>query len=123
MLLTSLGENTPSRLSTLRFTRWLPKSDPRSKLDALYSSLLNDPFSKASALLHRCARNRTPMLVIPHSSVTFGEATERYFDQLWVHSKHVLALLLERTTGRLSYDDALPEAQQDHPLNAASRRN
>ena len=90
--------------------------------------------------------NRTPMLVIPHSSVTFGEATERYFDQLWVHSKHALALLLERTTGRLSYDDALrllakhcdivdeiftasngvvicPEAQQDHPVNAASRRN
>ena len=51
--------------------------------------------------------NRTPMLVISHSSVTFGEATERYCDQLWVHSKDALALLLERTTGRLSYDDAL----------------
>ncbi len=47
------------------------------------------------------------MLVIPRSSVTFGEATERYFDQLWVRSKDALALLLERTTGRLSYDDEL----------------
>jgi hypothetical protein len=102
--LTSLGENTPSGCQLCASRDGYRKSDHRSKLDALYSSLLkklirvwarlrsprsstsfrklirsepvsglleakplterrslpqNDPFSKAPALLHRCACEET----------------------------------------------------------------